>query len=87
MNSVFLILITVYLSAIILIVLVLNILQSRKNKKIKNILNHLEVEKNVIDSTPIMPELSKIESFLKNDKLEQMYHEWKDRQHHHLPPA
>ena len=67
MNSVFLILITVYLSAIILIVLVLNILQSRKNKKIKNILNHLEVEKNVIDSTPIMPELSKIESFLKND--------------------
>lgn len=79
MNSVFLILITVYLSAIILIVLVLNILQSRKNKKIKNILNHLEVEKNVIDSTPIMPELSKIESFLKNDKLEQMYHEWKDR--------
>ncbi len=79
MNSVFLLIITIYLSAIILIVLVLNVLQSHKNKKIKNILNHLEVEKNVIDSTPIMPELSKIESFLKNDKLEQMYHEWKDR--------
>ena len=54
-------------------------LQSGKNKKIKAQLAKLEVEKNKIDSTPIIPELSKIESYLKNEKLEAMYNNWKDR--------
>lgn len=72
-------LISIYVVAGILIIVVLNLMQSHNNKKIKNKLEKLEIEKNKIDSTPITPELSKIESYLKNDKLEVMYSGWKDR--------
>ena len=53
-----------------LIVTTLNIMQSFKRKKLKKKIDNLEYEKNVIDSAPITPELAKIESFLKNDKIE-----------------
>jgi len=62
-----------------IIVIVLNVLQSRKNQKYKKIINNLEIEKNKIDSAPVEPELSKIETYLKNEKMEIMYNGWKDR--------
>ena len=72
-------LISIYVVAGILIIVVLYLMQSHRNKKIKNKLEKLEIEKNKIDSTPITPELSKIEAYLKNDKLEIIYSGWKDR--------
>ena len=75
--NVTLFLISMYVLAAVSIVVVLNIMQSFKNKKIKKSLENLEIQKNEIDSTPITPELSKIESYLKNDKLEVMYSGWK----------
>lgn len=72
-------LISIYVVAALLIIIVLNVMQSFHNKKIKEKLEDLEIEKNKIDSTPITPELSKIESYLKNDKLEVMYSGWKTR--------
>lgn len=77
--NVTLFLISIYVLAAITIIVVLNIMQSFRNKKIKSKLEKLEIEKNKIDSTPITPELSKIESYLKNDKLEVMYSGWKTR--------
>ncbi|MGM9849380.1 MAG: septation ring formation regulator EzrA [Bacilli bacterium] len=77
--NVTLFLISMYVLAGISIIVVLNIMQSFKNKKIKKELEQLEIEKNEIDSSPITPELSKIESYLKNDKLEVMYSGWKTR--------
>lgn len=77
--NVTLFLISIYVLAAIIIIVVLNIMQSFRNKKIKRQLEKLEIEKNEIDSTPITPELSKIESYLKNDKLEVMYSGWKTR--------
>ena len=77
--NVTLFLISMYVLAAVSIVVVLNIMQSFKNKKIKKSLENLEIQKNEIDSTPITPELSKIESYLKNDKLEVMYIGWKTR--------
>lgn len=74
-----LLLVGAYVTAIILIIVVLNIMQSLNNKKLKTKLENLEIEKNKIDSTPITPELLKIESYLKNDKLELMYSGWKTR--------
>ncbi|MBE6152441.1 MAG: hypothetical protein E7165_03930 [Firmicutes bacterium] len=74
-----LIMISTFVIAVILIIITLNLIQQRKNKQIKNIIDNLEIEKNKINSTPIAPELSKIESFLKNEKLETMYKDWKDR--------
>ncbi|MEG0826501.1 MAG: septation ring formation regulator EzrA [Bacilli bacterium] len=63
----------------VLIIITLNIIQTRKNNKIKKIIDNLEYEKNVIDSAPITPELAKIEAFLKNEKLEIMYNGWKEK--------
>ena len=77
--NVTLFLISIYVIAAILIIIVLNVMQSFNNKKLKKELELLEIEKNKIDSTPITPELSKIESYLKNDKLEVMYSGWKTR--------
>lgn len=74
-----LLLVGAYVTAIILIIVVLNTMQSLNNKKLKTKLENLEIEKNKIDSTPITPELLKIESYLKNDKLELMYSGWKTR--------
>jgi septation ring formation regulator len=72
-------LIGIYVAAAVIIIVVLNIMESLNNKKLQNELEKLEIEKNKIDSTPITPELSKIESYLKNDKLEIMYSGWKTR--------
>lgn len=77
--NVTLFLIGVFVLTAIIIIVVLNIMQSINNKKLKKELEQLEIEKNKIDSTPITPELSKIESYLKNDKLEVMYSGWKTR--------
>ena len=77
--NVTLFLISMYVLAAVSIIIVLNIMQSFNNKKIKKELEQLEIQKNQIDSTPITPELSKIESYLKNDKLEVMYSGWKTR--------
>ena len=62
-----------------LVTVTLIILQIIRSKKLKKKIDELEYEKNVIDSTPITPELAKIEAFLKNDKIEIMYNDWKSR--------
>jgi len=74
-----LIAIGLYVFATIVIIVALNLIQNVRNKKYKNILDKLEVEKNVIDSTPISLEISKIKSFLKNDKLESDLIDWEER--------
>lgn len=79
MNEISLIIITIFIITVIVIIGVLNLIQNHKNKKIKNKIDRLEYEKNVIESAPITPELSKIEAFLKNEKLEIMYNDWKKR--------
>ena len=79
MDGVALLLVTLIIIAIILIVVILNLLQSSKNKQMKKLINNLEIQKNVLDSTPIIPELSKVESYLKSEKMEVMYNNWKER--------
>lgn len=79
MNSIVLIIISIYFLTIIAIVVTLSLLQKNKNHQYKKRLETLEFQKNTIDSAPILPELSKIKSFLKNEKLEAMYEDWKAR--------
>ncbi len=79
MDELTLVIITLFIITVALIVTVLNVIQNHKNKKIKKQIEKLEYEKNIIESAPITPELSKIEAFLKNEKLEVMYNEWKKR--------
>lgn len=79
MDSLILVVVTLFIISVTLIVLVLNLIQSRKNKSLKKILENLDIEKNKIESSPIVPELAKIEAYLKNEKLEVMYNEWNER--------
>ncbi len=65
--------------AIISVIVILNLIQSRKNKKYRDQLSKLEIEKNILDSSPVIPELSKVESITKNEKLEAMYDNWSHR--------
>ena len=79
MDTVIFMSIIIFLVAVIAVIVVLNVIQMSKTNQYKKIIDKLEIEKNKIDSTPIMPELSKIESLLKNEKLEVMYDDWKER--------
>ncbi len=79
MNKVILLIVSIFLCAITLIILVLYFIQKQKNKKYKEEIDKLEIEKNKLDSSPVIPELSKIESYLNNEKLEVMYNNWKNR--------
>lgn len=79
MDAVTLTIISAFIAAGVLIVIILFSIQNFQTSRIKKHLDQLEIEKNLIDGTPIMPELSKIESFLKNEKLEIMYNDWKER--------
>jgi Negative regulator of septation ring formation len=79
MNEIVLIMASTFLIAIIAIVVILYLIQAKKNKDLQKVLQSLEVEKNVIDSSPIIPELGKIENLKRNEKLEVMYKDWSNR--------
>ena len=78
-NKVIIIFVLTTIIAALLIIIILNAIQKRKIKRIKKQLDKLEVEKNMLDSSPVIPELSKIESINRNEKLEAMYENWKNR--------
>ena len=69
----------IYIVVVIIIIVILNLIQNGRNKKYKILLDKLEIEKNVIDSAPINLEISKIKSFLKNDKLDDSLNNWEER--------
>ena len=77
-NELFTIILTAAI-AVIVVLVTLYFIKSHKNKRYKAKIDKLEIEKNKLDSSPVIPELSKIESYLNNEKLEKMYNNWKDR--------
>ena len=79
MDNVTLVMLTLFIVCATLVVIVLNIIQGRKNKRIKKTIEKLEVEKNQLATSPIIPELAKVEAYLNNDKLKAMYDEWSGR--------
>ncbi len=78
-QQIILLFITLGIAGVITVVVILNIIQNKKNKKYRDQLDKLEVEKNILDSSPVIPELSKVESITKNEKLEAMYDNWSHR--------
>lgn len=79
MDEITLIGITIIVITIITVISVLYAIRSAKNKGYKKQIEKLDIEKNKIVSTPIVPELSKIETYRKNEKIETMYKEWNKR--------
>lgn len=66
---------------IILVILIVFFLvyKSRKNKSLREKLEELERQRNLIVATPIMTELDKIKVIVNNANLENKYDDWKKR--------
>lgn len=79
MESKALIIGTIIVVAVIIITIVLNILKRKKNKSFKRQIELLDKEKNIIESTPVLSELAKVETIIKNDKMEEKYKNWQER--------
>ena len=71
--------ITFAVLAIVSVLIVIYVIRGARCKGLKKKLEFLDIEKNKIASAPISPELSKIEQFLGNEKIEIMYKEWTER--------
>lgn len=79
MNGVILLVGTFVAIAVISITVVLVMIQKHKVKTIKDELETLDKEKNMIASTPVLSELSKVEPIIKNDKMGEKYKNWQRR--------
>ncbi len=64
---------------VIFVIVMLVFAKKRRRNKYRKMLDKLEYEKNQIASAPVGPELAKVESYLKNEKLESLYTDWQDR--------
>ena len=78
MNPSVLKIITFVIVTIIVITILLVVLIKKKNGKYKKLIAFLDKEKNLLESAPVIAELSKIETIIKNEKLEEKYKGWQD---------
>jgi len=61
---------------VVLVLIILLLIKRSKLKRYKNELEELDREKNEIESAPVVTELAKIETIIKNEKLEEKYKKW-----------
>ena len=73
------IIITLYVVLVIAAIVVLIVKNIKQSKKLKMYVNELEREKNLVLSAPILNELSKAESLVKDDKTKGKYDNWQKR--------
>lgn len=63
----------------VIMIIAAMIIKSKKRKKYKKIIEDLDYQKNRLDTSPVGPELAKVENYLNNEKLELLYKNWKER--------
>ena len=78
-ESVKLLFFTYILLAIAIVVVVYILVRKHNKKRYEDILNGLEREKNLIINANILTELSKVETMINSQDLEEKYEEWKTR--------
>jgi len=79
MNDIVIIIIPYILAAIIAIIVTIVIMRKKAKNKINAIVERLDKEKNIIESMPVLSELAKVETIIKNDKIEEKYNQWQER--------
>ena len=79
MNGTYLLIGTIFVVAVIVLTVVLVVLKKHQYKVLKDQVDRLDREKNLIASTPVMSELEKLESIVKNDSMEEKYLSWQKR--------
>lgn len=78
MDNLTIVIIAYLIIAILLILIALAYIKKRKIKIYKKELEILDKEKNKIESAPVVSELAKLETIVKNDKIEEKYKKWYD---------
>lgn len=78
-TGVLLIVATYLVVAVILVTVILHLITKHHQIKIEREVEELDKEKNMIASTPVLSELSKVEAIVKNDKMEERYKDWQRR--------
>lgn len=68
----------IILLGIVIIVIAL-LLKRKKYKLLKNKIEEMDREKNIIESEPLPSELAKLETIIKNEKIEEKYNSWQER--------
>ncbi len=71
-----LIICTIYIVTILVLSIIFILKNSKQNKKIKESIDSLEKEKNMIINAPVLNELSKVEALVRDDKLKYKYDGW-----------
>lgn len=79
MGGVYLLIVTFVIIAIILVTITLVLIRKHRIKSIKEEIEYLDKQKNLIMSTPVMTELSKVEPIIKNEKMGEKYKNWQQR--------
>ena len=71
--------VTIYIVVVIIFIIIFIIKNIKETKKLKDSIDKLETEKNLILSAPILNELSKAESLAKDNKTKEKYDNWQNR--------
>lgn len=79
MDGVYLLIATFFIIAVILVTVVLVLLHKHRYTSFQKEVEQLDKQKNIIASTPVLSELSKVESIVKNNKMEEKYKNWQKR--------
>ena len=79
MQGQFLIIGSVIIIGLIIVIVILHLVRKAELKYYRNKVKNLEIERNMIASTPVLLELSKVEPIIKNDKMEEKYNKWQEK--------
>ena len=79
MQGQFLIIGSAVVIILIIVIVVLHFVKKAENKYYKGKVKDLEVQRNMVASTPVLVELSKVEPIIKNDKMEEKYNKWQEK--------
>jgi septation ring formation regulator len=79
MQGQFLIIGSSFVIALIIVIVILHFVRNLEMKYYRNNVKRLEVQRNVIASTPVLLELSKVEPIIKNEKMEEKYNRWQEK--------
>ena len=79
MEGIFLYTGSIIVVGLIAVIVLLHFIRKFQAKKVRDKVKNLEIERNVVASTPVLLELSKVEPIIKNDKMEEKYNKWHDK--------
>ena len=79
MQGQFLIIGSVVIIILVIVIVMLHFVRKAELKYYRDKVKNLEIERNMIASTPVLLELSKVEPIIKNDKMEEKYNKWQEK--------